>query len=48
MPKLLPKDLVPIAFSMIEKFDKNLTDTFYTAALNKHLGTEGLSIAGIA
>ena len=48
MPRLLPKDFVPVAFSMIEKFDKNLTDTFFTEALNKHLGTEGLNIGGIA
>ena len=44
----MPKDLVPVAFSMIEKFDKNLTESFFSAALNKHLGTEGLNIAGIA
>lgn len=47
-PKLLPKDLVPIAFAIIEKFDKNLTDTFFTQSLNKKLGTSGLSISGIA
>jgi len=29
-PKILPKDLVPVVFSMIEKYDKNLTDNFYT------------------
>jgi len=39
-PMILPKDLVPVAFSIIEKIDKNLTDTFFTAALNKHLGTK--------
>jgi len=47
-PMLLPKDLVPVAFSMIEKFDKNLTDNFFSAALNKHLGTKGLNISEIA
>uniref|UniRef100_A0A7S3IGQ5 Uncharacterized protein n=1 Tax=Strombidium inclinatum TaxID=197538 RepID=A0A7S3IGQ5_9SPIT len=47
-PRLLPKDLVPIVFAMIEKIDKNLTDTFFTDALNKHLNTTGLDIAGVA
>lgn len=47
-PKLLANNLVPIAFAIIEKFDKSLTDLFYTGALNKHLGTEGLDIAGVA
>lgn len=47
-PVMLPKDLVPVAFSLIEKFDKNTTDIFFTDALNKRLGTEGLDIAGIA
>lgn len=45
---ILPKDLVPVAFSLLEKFDKNLTDNFYTEALNFHLGTKGLNISGIA
>jgi len=47
-PRLLPKDLVPIAFSIIEKLDKNTTDIFFAQSLNKKLGTEGLDIAGIA
>lgn len=47
-PTLLPKDIAPIAFSIIERIDKNLTDIFFTQALNKHLGTEGLNISGIA
>lgn len=29
-PRVLPKGLVPIAFSIIEKYDKNLTDTFFS------------------
>lgn len=29
-PEMLPKQLVPIAFAIIERFDKNLTDTFFT------------------
>lgn len=47
-PRLLPKDLVPIAFAIIEKFDRNLTDTFFTQSLNKKLGVEGKSIGEIA
>jgi hypothetical protein len=48
LPKLLPVDLVPIVFAIIEKFDKNLTDEFFTQSLNFKLGTKGLDIAGIA
>ena len=47
-PMVLPQELVPIAFSIIERIDKNLTDTFFTEALNFHLGTEGLNITEIA
>jgi len=47
-PRLLPKDFVPVVFSMLEKIDKNLTDTFFTEALNMHLGTKGLNISGVA
>jgi len=44
-PELLPSNLVPVAFSMIEKFDKNLTDTFFSQSLNKKLNTTGLNIS---
>jgi hypothetical protein len=47
LPPLLPNELVPIAFSILEKLDWNLTDTFFTQALNHRLGTEGLNIAGV-
>jgi len=47
-PYLLPKDIVPIVFAIIEKFDANLTSTFFTQSLNHKLGTKGLDIAGIA
>ena len=47
-PPILPKDLVPIVFAMIERHDKNLTDMFFTEALNKKLGTKNLNISGIA
>jgi hypothetical protein len=47
-PALLPKDLVPIAFAVLERFNKNVTDTFFTDSLNFKLGTKGLDIAGVA
>jgi len=47
-PVILPKNLVPVAFSLIEKFDKNLTDTFFSAGLNMRLGTENLTVGDIA
>lgn len=33
---------------MIERIDKNVTDTFFSEALNKHLKTEGLNITELA
>jgi hypothetical protein len=30
---------------MIEKIDKNTTDIFFSASLNKKLGTKGLNIS---
>ena len=47
-PEILPKELVPIAFAIIEKFDKNLTDTFFTQSLNFKLGVQGKNISEIA
>lgn len=47
-PLMLPKDLVPVAFSILEHITKNTTDIFFSASLNKKLGTQGLNISGIA
>lgn len=47
-PRLLPRDLVPVAFSIIERYDKNLTDTFFTQSLNKKLNVTGYNISQIA
>lgn len=47
-PVMLPKDLVPVGFSIFEKFDKNTTDIFLSSGLNKRLGTKDLDVAGIA
>lgn len=47
-PKILGKDLIPVVFSLLERIDKNITDTFYTDALNKHLGVSGMNITEIA
>ena len=46
-PPLLPKNLVPIAFSLYEKLNPNETAILFTDSLNKKLGTTGLDIAGI-
>lgn len=47
-PRILPKAFVPIAFSILERFDKNVTDTFFSEALNFHLGTKNLNITELA
>jgi len=47
-PLLIPKDLFPILFGIMEKINKNDTDILFTAGLNFHLGTKGLDLAGIA
>jgi hypothetical protein len=44
---MLPAELVPVAFSLIERFDKNTSDIMLTAGLNKKLGTHGLNISEI-
>jgi len=46
-PMIVPKDVVPVVFAMIEKIDKNLTDTFFTSSLNFKLGTNGLNISEV-
>jgi len=47
-PSLMPNDLMPTLFAMLEKSHKNTTDMFFTEAMNKHLGTKGLDIPGVA
>ena len=47
-PLMLPKDLVPVGFSILERLAHNVTDIFFSAGLNKKLGTHGLNISGIA
>ena len=46
-PRMITPDLVPVVFSILEKFDKNVTENMFSLALNKHLGSEGLNISGI-
>lgn len=46
-PAILGKDLVPVAFGLVERINRNTTDIFFTSALNKKLGTEGLNISEI-
>lgn len=44
-PLLLPKNLVPIGFSIFERIEKNTSDIFFSQALNIKLGTKGLNIS---
>lgn len=48
LPELLGQDLLPIAFSIFEKFDYNTSNIFYAQSLNKKLGTVNLTIAELA
>jgi hypothetical protein len=47
-PPLLPSKLVPIAFSILEHIKPDVVDIFFSQALNKRLGTEGLKLEQIA
>ena len=47
-PPLLPSELVPIAFAVLEKVIPKTAFMFFTEALNKRLGTSDLDIEGIA
>jgi hypothetical protein len=40
--------LIHVIFSIVERIDKNVSEIFYTSALNKKLGTEGLNVSEIA
>lgn len=44
LPMLLANELVPIAFSVLERLDKKGSDIIYTDGLNIRLGTQGLTI----
>jgi len=46
-PPILPYDILPIVFSVLEHILPNVTDIFYTQALNHRLGTTGLNISEI-
>lgn len=47
-PPLLPKELVPVAFKLVEDIEPKKADIFFSQALNKRLGTEGKNISEIA
>jgi len=47
MPPLMPNDLVPVIFAVMEKVAPHKTFVFFTEALNKRLGTQGLDIQQI-
>jgi hypothetical protein len=48
LPMLLPNELMPIVFSVLEKLDRKASDLIYTDGLNIRLGTQGLTIPEIA
>ena len=43
-PPLVPHGFIPIVFSILEDFLPNVTDIFIGQALNKRLGTKGLTM----
>ena len=47
-PAVLANEFVPILFSILEKVIPSTVDIFYSQAINKRLGTEGLNIAQLA
>lgn len=47
-PPLLDPELVPVVFSILEKFVPNVVDIFLNQALNKRLKTDNLTLAEIA
>lgn len=48
IPPLVADALIPIVFSLIETFDKPLSDKFFTKGLNKRLNVTDYSIPDIA
>lgn len=48
LPPLVPNEAVAILFSLVEKVVPVVTKNFFSAGLNKRLGTEGLNITELA
>ena len=46
-PPLLPIHFVPVMFSIIQKIQPDLVYNFFSQALNRRLGTDGLDIQGV-
>lgn len=47
-PPLLPQQLVPIVFGMVDNIAPSACDIFFNQAINKRLGTLGLNVEGLA
>ena len=48
LPSLLPHELLPIAFDMVEHLMPSVASQMFGEAMNKRLGTEGLNMKQIA
>ncbi len=48
LPPLLPNELAPIVFSMLEAVMPKTIQNMFAAGMNKRLGTEGLNMKGVA
>lgn len=46
-PPLLPIHAVPDVFAIMQNFAADTVYTFFTEALNRRLGTDGLDIQGV-
>lgn len=48
LPPLLPTEVVPVLFQIVESFTPSTVDIFLNQALNKRLNTTGLNLEGVA
>jgi hypothetical protein len=48
LPSILPNELAPIVFSMLEAVMPKTIQNMFAEGMNKRLGTEGLDMKGVA